>query len=467
VEKLELEKELALLRREQEISQAQNRLFETFIHQARSSSDSGPLTVTMHKAMEVMTRFSGAEKASLFLLNQKGDVTESVLARGEIRVEQRSDILDVVFDKGLAGWVKKHLTPGLITDSKTDDRWFTLPGEPYKIRSALAVPLFRHEELFGIITLMHARPYRFDEQTAGLIQQIANQLSLVIENAKLYTELERSRQTIAKAKSAIEKYSNALDAELEQGKAIQKKFLPKAIPELPHSDIAIRFHSALQLSGDFYDVFELPQEHVGILVGDVSGKGVGSALFMALARSLLRIFSGFSSSQECSNSNDAKDFSPEQALNAVKMTNDYIAREHSEDCMFVSLFFGILHRPTGKFYYVNAGHDPALIADETGVKETLMPTGPVMGPFEESQYQCGERLLTSQDTLICYTDGVTEARSPSRDFYTRDRMIRFLKKGFRLSADRLLEQMENDLLAFVDNAPQSDDITMLAMKWTR
>jgi sigma-B regulation protein RsbU (phosphoserine phosphatase) len=221
------------------------------------------------------------------------------------------------------------------------------------------------------------------------------------------------------------------------------------------------------LSGDFYDVFELPDNHIGFVVGDVSGKGVGSSLFMALTRSLLRIFSGsFNTGNDtCRLADISKGWVPEDALKTVFLTNEYIAKEHGEDGMFVTLFFGAVDPLTGKMFYVNAGHEPLFIIGENGIKQSLTGTGPALGPIQGATYEIGTIQLEKGDILFSYTDGVTEARSETRGFYTRARLENVLNKGFDGSAEAFLETLKTDLFAFIGNAPQSDDITMLAVKW--
>ncbi|NNL77106.1 MAG: SpoIIE family protein phosphatase, partial [Desulfobacterales bacterium] len=140
---------------------------------------------------------------------------------------------------------------------------------------------------------MHSAPEHFTQESIAMMQLTADQMALAIENAQLYMKLDASYRSLGKAKQSIETYSKALDHELEQGRKIQKNFLPHKIPHVTNCEIARYFHPALQLSGDFYDVFILSDHCVGLVIADVSGKGVGSALFMALQRSLIRVFSGY------------------------------------------------------------------------------------------------------------------------------------------------------------------------------
>jgi len=283
----------------------------------------------------------------------------------------------------------------------------------------------------------------------------------------IVTSRSKMLKTILDVSEERLKYSKALNDELEKGKKIQKDFLPRYLPEVKNCDISSYFHSALQLSGDFYDVFELPENHIGFVVGDVSGKGVGSSLFMALTRSLLRIFSGsFNTGNDtCRLADISKGWVPEDALKTVFLTNEYIAKEHGEDGMFVTLFFGAVDPLTGKMFYVNAGHEPLFIIGKNGIKQSLTGTGPALGPIQGATYEIGTIQLEKGDILFSYTDGVTEARSETRGFYTRARLENIINKGFDGSAEAFLETLKTDLFAFIGNAPQSDDITMLAVKW--
>ena len=462
-----LQKEITALRREKKIHDAQNRLFEIFINMARSSKEERVLNVIMQNALDIAAQLSNAEKGSLFLLDKNGVVTDSILALNRIRGEKRSSLIGRVIDKGLAGWVKKNLSIGLVIDAEKDARWVTLSGQSYVVRSALCVPVLRHDKLFGIITLMHSLPSHFDQSSVDITQQAANQMAIAIENAKLYRKLERSKGLLKNANQSIEKYSRALNDELEKGRKIQKNFLPRHLPKVKNCDISSYFRSALQLSGDFYDIFELPDNNIGFVVGDVSGKGVGSALFMALIRSLLRIFSGqFNTGDGLGELADiSEEFLPENALKAIALTNEYIAKEHFGDGMFVTLFFGIIDSLTGRVFYINGGHEPVLTIGKKGIKQSLKATGPALGPIQGAIYEIETIQLEKGDILFGFTDGITEARSETRDFYTRKRLENVINQGSDGSLEVFLETIKTDLFAFTGNAPQSDDITMLAVKW--
>ena len=472
-----LQNELNILRRAQTAFKAQNKLFENLIEMVRSSSKQEMLKTTMQKTLDVACDLSGAEKGSLFLLNEDGVVTDSILTRGEVPSKERLSLIGSVLDRGLAGWVREHLEIGLIKNSETDDRWLSLPDEPYMIRSALAVPILRHKWLFGILTLMHPDPGHFNQESIDMMQITADQMALAIENAQLYMKLDASYRSLGKAKKSIETYSRALDLELEKGRKIQKDFLPHQIPHVPNCEIATYFHPALQLSGDFYDVFILPDHRVGLVIADVSGKGVGSALFMALLRSLVRVFSGYARLQYSleSRSREKPAFlkglanlsyaEESSALNAVSLTNEYIAHEHGDEGMFATLFFGIIDPLTGSLSYVNGGHEPLIILSTDGIKNRLQPTGPAVGMMPGSRYKIEKVQLESGDILFGYTDGVTEARSPQDELYTRRRFEESVVRYDVSTAAESIENVKSNLFKFIQNAPQADDITMLAIRY--
>jgi len=284
------------------------------------------------------------------------------------------------------------------------------------------------------------------------------------KNNKNYQELTWQLQTALKQR---DEYSLRLRTELEVGKKMQSDFLPQNHFEDQHVDISSYFQSALQLSGDFYDIFTLPNNYLGFVIGDVSDKGVGSALFMALTRSLLRIFSGSFTTANFLGKTKAvdKNFSPKDALKAMPLTNEYLSKEHSNEGMFVTVFFCVLDTLTGKMSYINAGHEPVLVVGKEGLKKHLKTTGPAIGAIQGAKFKMEVVQLEKDDIFFGYTDGVTEARSNSNALYSRDRLIKILKNGYRGSTSNFMDVIKTDLFKFTKNAPQSDDITMLAVEW--
>ncbi|KAM3093891.1 PP2C family protein-serine/threonine phosphatase [Phormidesmis sp. 146-12] len=447
-----LRQEIASLKTERSAAEALRTLLEKLVSMARTPAKEEVLKETLQETLDISRRLTDAERGSLFLLDNDGVVIESILTQQDMTGEVRSRLIGRVLDKGLAGWVSRHKTLGLIVDTETDDRWLELPNQPYIVRSALAVPILKGDELLGILTLLHCEPEQFSPEIANLMQITADQIALVLENARLYGVLEDSYDSLDRAKQEIELYSRALDEELEKGRQIQLDFLPNEIPQLPNWEIAACFYPARQVAGDFYDAFTLPGNYLGLVIADVCDKGVGAALFMALFRSLIRVFSG-----------QLHEDDPDRTLEAVSLTNDYVAQEHSNMNMFATLFFGLLNPETGQLTYVNGGHEPLYIVDRTGVRETLKHTGPAVGMLPKMKFKVQQVYLKPGDILIGYTDGVTEAHCPQGKLFGNDRLLHCLQKPAP-SAAALLEQVKVDLFAHMDNATQFDDITILAIQ---
>ena len=292
----------------------------------------------------------------------------------ETSVRKRSSLIGKVLEKGLAGWAYRHRKVALVTDTASDNRWLTLANQPYSVGSALAVPIFRGQVVFGLLTLLHPNAGHFTQESATIMKATAHQLALVLENVRLYAKLDESRRSIAA-------YSRALDKELEKGRNIQQGFLPEQLPSISGWEIDARFSPAYQMAGDFYDVFFLEDACLGLVIADVCDKGVGSALFMGLFRSLIRIFCEQPMPDETPGDPAPLNASPvpHPALSAVARTNDYVAQHHGWMGMFATLFFGVLNPQTGRLAYVNGGHEPLLVIGPAGVRAQLGTTGPAVG----------------------------------------------------------------------------------------
>jgi sigma-B regulation protein RsbU (phosphoserine phosphatase) len=306
----------------------------------------------------------------------------------------------------------------------------------------------------GLLTLLHAQTGHFSQETAELMKMIAGQIAIALENARLYAKLEG--------------YSKALNAELEKGKKIQRDFLPADIPRIPGWEIDTCFHPARQVSGDFYDVFMLPGNYVGLVIADVCDKGVGSALYMALFRSLIRVFSGqislggWSMAKAGMDKEASSEADITRMLQAVSLTNDYISKEHGREVMFATVFFGLLNPATGDLSFINGGHEPPCIIGRSGIKRRLKAKGPVVGVITGAEFEIQQAKLDYGDSLIGYTDGVTEALSPQKIFFTKERFLSLIEAPVS-SASELIGRIKTQLFHHIDNAPQFDDITMLAV----
>jgi sigma-B regulation protein RsbU (phosphoserine phosphatase) len=402
-------------------------------------------------------------------------VDDSILSRGEIALDLSKEIIERVLQEGLAGWVSNHHKIGQVDNTATDDRWIDLPEQPYEAGSAICLPIISAEQMLGVLTLTHSQPGYFSQEMVDVMNLAVNQIALIIENVNLFNHLSESYAKLGESQMSCESYSRKLDQELEKCRQIQMDFLPQELPRLNGWDVHDFFFPASRASGDFYDFFLLPGGYAGFVVADVCDKGVGAALFMGLFRSLIRIFSGQAQLgrmpidthlQKVGGRTEARPDrrrSQTEAIRAVALTNDYIAREHGDMNMFATLFFGVLDAATGRLVYVNGGHEPVLVMDAQGIKKHLNPTGPAVGLFPETAFGYREIELAPGELIFGYTDGVIDARSTADERFGKDRLIEHLSRP-TASAAEVMERIGTDLFAHIGMAPQEDDITMLAIQ---
>jgi sigma-B regulation protein RsbU (phosphoserine phosphatase) len=265
-----------------------------------------------------------------------------------------------------------------------------------------------------------------------------------------------------------------LERDMEIARQIQQNFLPDALPEVAGWKMVGHLQPARNVAGDFYDFFPLQAQHrIGIVIGDVCDKGIGAALFMTLFRSLIRataLTGEFQDWQDQVNvSGSTQDpntvqIEPATILqHSLTLTNRYIATTHARSNMFASVFFALLNPENGELVYINAGHEPPVILNSNGIYKQLEPTGPVIGMFNEAKHKVQSVQLDPGDLLFAYTDGVTEAKNLSNEFFTEERLYSLLDKTHG-PADVLVDKILAEVGDFTGKANQFDDITVVAIQ---
>jgi len=302
--------------------------------------------------------------------------------------------------------------------------------------------------------------------TLGAEDYLPKPFDPVLLQARISSCLEKKR-----LRDKEQLYLKGLVRELEIGREIQAGFLPDHLPQPPGWELAARFHSAREVSGDLYDAFQLSYgQKLGLVVADVCDKGVGAALFMTVFRTLIRVISNLDyftrrpdGASAVVDRSDAQADSAATLIDTVVLTNNYITHTHGDSSIFVTLFFGILDPATGALRYINAGHEPPIVVGPAGVKASLRPTDPAVGLLPDHDFRCREMYLEPGDTLFVFTDDVTEAQSPGQAFFTTGRLLTLLESPVTSAAD-LLDRVETGLRIHIADTEQSDDITMLAVR---
>ncbi len=242
-----------------------------------------------------------------------------------------------------------------------------------------------------------------------------------------------------------------ISAELDLATNIQASMLPSifpAFPDRPEIDIHATMRPAKEVGGDFYDFFLVDDDHLMVVIADVSGKGVPAALFMVIAKTLIK-------------NNALSGLTPAQVFTN---TNDQLC-ENNETGLFVTAWAGLLELSTGRFTYVNAGHNPPVLRRRDGSFEYLRSRpGFVLAGMEGIRYRQTEMELEPGDVLYLYTDGVTEAADKHDELFGEPRLLESLNALQDVQPQEMLAHIARDVDRFVAGAPQSDDITMLGLK---
>ncbi|MHB9098040.1 MAG: SpoIIE family protein phosphatase [Syntrophales bacterium] len=317
--------------------------------------------------------------------------------------------------------------------------------------------------LFLIIVLISGTITRPLRTLAGKAAEIAKgNLDIEVSDVTSRDEVGELSRSFDNMKAALKEYIANLaettaakeryESELKIARTIQMSFLPKNFPPFPENvefDIYATLVSAKEVGGDLYDFFLLDGDHLFFSIGDVSGKGVPAALFMAAAKTLMK-------------GTASREISPAEVLQRV---NHELCREN-DSMMFVTVFCGILNFRTGEVRYSNAGHNPPLVLRTGRPPEWLpLPDGFLLGTMEDSLYETRQILLAPGDTLLLYTDGVTEAMNGEKLFYEERRLIRVTEEHGHEPPEGLVREILQSVRAFAGSEPQSDDITMLALSF--
>jgi len=243
-----------------------------------------------------------------------------------------------------------------------------------------------------------------------------------------------------------------IESELRIAHDIQMSILPKLFPAFPERnefDIFAYIDPAKEVGGDLYDFFFVDEDHFCFLVGDVSGKGVPAAFFMAVTKTLLKVVS-------------ERNLDPGDVL--AKVNNDLA--EDNDNCMFVTLFLAVINIHTGEVRYASAGHNPPLILPANGKAQWVPPLNElVAGIMEGTSYTTKTMTMQPGDTIFVYTDGVTEAMDNNQALYSEARLEEVMNRCGDKSAEQMVRAVEDSLKEFCGGAEQSDDITMLALRF--
>lgn len=366
----------------------------------------------------------------------EGDVSSIEFARttGTVKILQREKAPAMVYPKDRDSWIYRD--SGVSEKERNDLS---------RLQSELLLPLAVRDKLLGFISLGAKRseePYTGTD--VRLLKSVAAQTGLALENADLM-------RTVAEEVAQRER----LNREVEIAREVQERLFPQKLPPISGLDYAGYCRPALGVGGDYYDFLALPQGHLGVAIGDVSGKGIAAALMMASLQASLR---------------GEATRGPENLAAAIGNINRLVYEASSAN-RYATFFYGQYDPATRKFDYVNAGHNPPMVfhcagneKDQSAKVTRLEVGGTVVGLLESFAYEQGSVSLQAGDTLVAFTDGISEAMNSADDEWGEERMMMAIEQCDSMNANQLMQQIFVEADKFVAGAKQHDDMTVVILR---
>jgi phosphoserine phosphatase RsbU/P len=416
---------------------------------AQAVVTSNDLNDTLDTIVHLLPILIGIETCIIYLWDAASQLYRPTQVSAESRREEEQ-ILAQPFAPGehiLLDTVRSSSEMHLCQISHPDlkiDEWSGLPcfsydaliEEGFSMRGdwVLGYPLILQGQTLGALVIRESKTSpAFWERRMEIIQGIAQQISIAIQNDLFKQEMVETERW---------------EREIQLARQIQETFLPDTLPNIKHWELDMRWETAREVGGDFYDIFKLEDNRLGLVIADVSDKGLPAALYMTVARTLIR-------------TNAAGGEPPAQVLKEVNqmLVND------SNEAMFITAVYAILSLETGELVYANAGHNrPLLYRYGKQNLEQLPKGGTALGVLDDVELANHHLKMLPGDSLFFFTDGVTDIVSPEGDFFGDPRLHEVIHKNGRGSIHNLLEALDDALIEFRQGTPPTDDITIVAAR---
>jgi len=386
--------------------------------------------------MAIAQRVMVAEASSLMLREPESGDLEMVVAMSKEEIGHAPPPRQrVPRGRGIAGWVFEHEESVLVKDAYADERFFSEIDRQtgFRTRCVLCVPLWYEGRVTGVLQVLNPidRDY-FSEIEREVFESYALMAATAIERNRLM-EMERQRMRLIQ--------------ELSFATEIQTSFLPKEKPCVGGASIDWHSQPARQIGGDFFDVYPLREDEIYFVIGDVSGKGIPAALLMAQAMSMLRLTL-------------QPGLPPLEALDRWnRLMLERIVRG-----TFITSILARFEPKTGKVEMANAGHCPPIIC-RNGIPEqkAIFAGAPPLGILEEATFECHSIALQPSDSLLFYTDGLTETQNPQGDFLDRDGVMALVREK-PTGSEALVEFLVQQAKTFRNEADLQDDLTLFLLE---
>ncbi len=390
-----------------------------------------PKEMMLERSLQLATKIIPADRLAVLFTSED----QSEIYTGAVHLPDGKDPGTFTLSHTIVKNILADKNAILIGDAKVDSRFSEQQSIiASQLKSAMAVPLLDDDRVLGILYADTTNPlHRYNDDYLHLFAMIGNILASRLAN-----------YTLLKERQLKEVY----EAELQKASSIQKKLLPRAIPEPPGYFVHAFQEQCRSVGGDLYDLEKLPDGRLLFMVADVSGKGMGAALLMSNILASFRILYL------------DENFNLTRAVNQVSLE----LYKHSAPENFATLFIGLLDPKENKVSFINAGHNPPHIVRRDGTLEFLEASGTMIGAFDFITWSEDTVVMNPGDILLIFTDGITEAEKNDDEDYGDERLEKLVVECREKKPDEMAGIIMKDIEKFVEGTPRSDDITMLVIK---
>lgn len=415
-------------------AQREAKISRALLKVADSTQDFDELEPALAEIAQIASLVAKVDRCAIWLRPQAGQVFEPAVASGfdgpalaffgqyPLRQEQTPAI----------DMLEQAQTALVITNAAADRRLPPAMVSGLELQTLILLPIIAHDELLGLMLVTCTSPACVHEDDIRLFTGIAHQAAVAVESKYLYEQKLKQERLVH---------------ELALAHEIQASLIPSDLPAPPGWEMAAFWQSAREVSGDFYDFLEIGPSQLGLVIADVSGKGMPAALYMALTRSLFRA--------------TAPGQSDPRAV--LRRTNRLLIPDTRRG-NFVSLFYSILDTQTGSVWHANAGHNPPLLVRADGRLEPLHVRGMVLGITAEIEPELDQTQLGPGDGLVYYTDGVTEVFNAEADIFGLARLKRLVREHWPAGPQALVTTIRQAVHDFSATTLLSDDFTLVILR---
>jgi phosphoserine phosphatase RsbU/P len=421
-----------LLRNAELIASTQHTLskLSILVESSKAMSSTLDLSELLARILDVAKSQADAERGTLFLVDEKSAEIWSLIAQGLEKQEIRLPL-----GKGIAGHVAKTGEIVNIPDAYADARFNPEVDKRtgYRTRNILCLPIRNKAgKIIASLQLLNKKKGVFTDEDADFLLTLSGHMALALENAQLHQQL-------------IDK--ERMEKELALARGIQRSLLPESTPSVEGFDVALLNEPCYAVGGDYYDFLSLGPRTLLVVIADVEGKGVSSALVMSNLQATLRAL-----------------VLHLHSLNEIAEALNKMIWNHTRAEKYLSLFMGLIDIKHKAIHYINCGHVPPVIVRPGSEPISLTDGGMVVGLFESASYERGHLKLQTGDVLILCTDGITESMDARHEEYTSERLVKKVAEVADKTAAEIVEAVSTDVARYSRQGTHIDDKVMIAIK---